>query len=447
MKVLHVLDASPPHVAGYATRARSILENQKRLGIEALGVTGLRQSGRPTGCDEISGIRYHRTAPSLAIRSVSALPAVREIAEMTALYRRILDLGNTEGVPDVVHAHSPVLCGIPGNAAARRLGAASVYEIRAFWEDAGVNRGRSAEGSPRYAAIRALETNLVRSVDATVVICEGIRRDLLARGIDADRVFTVPNGVDSARFLPAPRDEALAAKLGFQGKTVIAFIGTFFSFEGVNLLLDGLKRLTDARDDVRGMIVGYGETEGAIREQHQRLGLGDKVVLTGKVSHADVARYYSVADVLCYPRERHRITELTTPLKPLEAMAMEKAVIGSDVGGIRELVRDGHTGLCFRSGDVDDLVRVATELVDRPALRRSLGEAARREVVAERDWAVLARRYLDVYAAASARRQLSAAAWSWGTLRAPGFGGPGLVAGIEPAAAVSARPDAADKAA
>jgi glycogen synthase len=126
-------------------------------------------------------------------------------------------------------------------------------------------------------------------------------------------------------------------------------------------------------------------------------------VFTGKVAPSEIQRYYSVADVLCYPRERHRITELTTPLKPLEAMSMEKAVLGSDVGGIRELVRDRETGLCFRADDVEDLLRAARQLVDDPSLRKQLGEAARREMIEERDWRKLARRYLDAYAVAAER--------------------------------------------
>jgi PEP-CTERM/exosortase A-associated glycosyltransferase len=404
MKPLHVLDMSRPHVAGYTSRAHSILLSQRDIGYEPVALTSVRQTDHPSGCDEIDGIRYYRTSPHPLLRHAASVPVARELAEMAALHRRILDVSRTAERIDLVHAHSPVLCGIPARAAAKRLDVPFVYEIRAFWEDAAVNHGKGTEGSPRYAAIRALETNLTSGADAVVVICEGIRRDLLARGLDPSRVFTVPNGVDAGRFEPLPRDEALAAELGMQGKTVVAFIGTFFAFEGVNLLLEALDRLTRERDDVRGLIVGYGESDAAIREQHARLGLGNRVVLTGKVPPSEVHRYYSVADVLCYPRERHRITELTTPLKPLEAMAMEKAVLGSDVGGIRELVRDRETGLTFRAGDAEDLVRAARQLIDDPELRRRLGETARREMLEERDWRTLARRYRDAYAAAAEHR-------------------------------------------
>src|SRR5262249_18323510 len=150
--------------------------------------------------------------PSRAIRRASAVPIARELAEMSGLFARVVEVGRHLGGVDVIHAHSPVLCGVPAHAATRRIGAASVYEIRAFWEDAAVNHGRDAEGSPKYGAVRALETHLARNVDALVVICNGIKEDLVGRGIPADRIFTVPNGVDAGRFSPVARDEALAAE-------------------------------------------------------------------------------------------------------------------------------------------------------------------------------------------------------------------------------------------
>ncbi len=252
--------------------------------------------------------------------------------------------------------------------------------------------------------MRALETRLCRSVDAVVTICDGLRRDLVARGLPEDRLFIVPNGVDTERFTPRPRDQELAHDLGFHGKSVIAYVGTLFRFEGVRLLLEALGRLCDARDDVRGLVVGHGEAEDELRDLPERLGLAGRVVLTGKVPPAEVARYYTLADVLCYPRERHRITELVTPLKPLEAMSMGKAVVGSDVGGLRELIDDGDTGFLFRAGDAVALADILARVIGDADLRHRTGARARAHVVGRRDWHKLAGRYLEVYDAAAARR-------------------------------------------
>jgi PEP-CTERM/exosortase A-associated glycosyltransferase len=291
---------------------------------------------------------------------------------------------------------------------AHHLGLPSVYEIRAFWEDAAEQRGQGRRGSLRYNAVRTLETALSTRVDAVVTLCEGLRQDLLARGVPPSRLFLVPNGVDVERFTPAPRDPDLEARLGLRGKTVIAYVGSLFRFEGIPLLLRALARL--ARDDVRGLILGHGEAEEEIRDSLARLGLEGRVTFLGKAPPAEVARYYTLADILCYPRLRHRITELTTPLKPLEAMAMGKAVVASDVGGLRELVDDERTGLLFRAEDLESLVATLRRVVDVAELRRRLGEEARAHVVAERSWRQLAGRYREVYAAACARRGVGAAA-------------------------------------
>ncbi|APR84613.1 Glycosyl transferase, group 1 [Minicystis rosea] len=396
MRILHVLDRSLPSIAGYTTRSAAILEHQAAIGMSPRALTGVRQGGGP---ELIRGIEYQRTDPPDLLALLDRAPVARETVEMATLGRRIMAAHRASPV-DVIHAHSPILCGIPAHLAARRLGLPSVYEIRAFWEDAAEQRGRGRPGSARYTTIRTLETAVCRSVDAVVTICEGLRRDLVARGIPDDRMFVVPNGVDTERFVARPRDPDLEERLGFRNKTVVAYIGTLFRFEGVPLLLSALGRLLDARDDVRGLIVGHGEAEADVHAAVENLGLGGRVAVIGKAQPDEVARYYSLADILCYPRARHRITELVTPLKPLEAMSMGKAVVASDVGGLRELVTNEETGLLFKAGDAEALAGVLARVIGDNDLRRRLNTRARAHVVAERSFRSIAARYVEVYAAA-----------------------------------------------
>jgi len=402
MRVLHVLDSSLPRVAGYSSRTKAILENQAALGFEPVAATGLRQPPSALDQEMIGGVLHHRTRAPAAFARLEGASGAREIAEMAILGRRLYDIAHGAGF-DLFHAHSPLLCGVPARAVSSRLDLPCVYEIRAFWEDAAVDQGKGSEHSLRYAAIRALETRLCRGMDAVVALCEGIRRELVSRGLPEERIFVVPNGVDVERFVPRPRDEALAARFGLQGKIVIAYIGTLFRFEGAQMLLEALSRITRERSDVRGLIVGYGEAEEALRSEHARLGLGDRVVITGKVEPSEVAGFYTLADVLCYPREQRRITELTTPLKPLEAMSMGKAVVASDVGGLSELIDDGATGLLFHAGDVEDLTNTLLLITRDAILRRRMGEEARAHVVTNRSWRVIAARYREVYEAARAQ--------------------------------------------
>jgi PEP-CTERM/exosortase A-associated glycosyltransferase len=318
--------------------------------------------------------------------------------------QRALEVARMERA-ELIHAHSPILVGIPAWMAARQLGLACVYEMRSLWEDAAVEKGDIGERSARYRLTRGAETFLARRVDAVVGICEGLRRDVAARGLAAERLHVVPNGVDVARFVPRRADEATRARLGLQGRTVVGYIGTFFGFEGVVDLVEALARLMkQGRDDLAGLIVGTGTTYEACRALARRHGLGQRIVHPGHVASEEVEQLYSVMDVLAYPRRSLRVTELVTPLKPLEAMAMAKAVIGSDVGGIRELIRDGVTGLLHRSGDVDDLAAKIARLADDPDYRATLGRQARAWVAEQRDWKHIVPQYMPVYAAASRGR-------------------------------------------
>jgi hypothetical protein len=273
-----------------------------------------------------------------------------------------------------------------------------VYEVRALWEDAAVDHGITTEGSVRYLASRALETFALRRADRVTTICEGLRGEIAARGVPESRITVIPNAVDTALFRRAAApDPVLARTLGLDGKTVVGFAGSFYRYEGLDLLVDALALLAPRHPELRVLLVGGGPQEHVLRDQVRRRSLADRVVFAGRVPHAEVQRYYELIDVLAYPRHRIRLTELVTPLKPLETMAQGRMLVASDVGGHRELVRDGETGFLFPAGDVAALAvtieAVLAQRADWPRLR----DQARRFVEAERTWARSAARYVDVY--------------------------------------------------
>jgi PEP-CTERM/exosortase A-associated glycosyltransferase len=396
MKVLHVLDHFLPLFSGYTFRSSYILSNQaKVLGAEPVVVTSVKQGPVTTGMDTIEGIRIYRTAP--AARE-SRVPVLREYLQMKRLERRILEVAAIEK-PDVLHAHSPVLNAWPAIWAGRKLGIPAVYEIRAFWEDAAVEHGSTTEGSLRYRATRAFETRACMRADAVVTICQGLRKGLLERSIPEKKLFVLPNGVEVEKFPPPRLDEALQARMGLAGKQVLGFIGTLYRYEGLKLLLEAVAKLLPRHPDLRCLIVGggYDNEEQELRDQAKALGIAHAVIVQGKVPHGEVAGYYSVIDVLVYPRIRSRLLELVTPLKPLEAMSMEKPVIGSDVGGIKELIEDGRNGILFKADDAADLARAAEKLLSDPAGMRALGKQSREYVRAERSWSRLIEAHRNAY--------------------------------------------------
>jgi PEP-CTERM/exosortase A-associated glycosyltransferase len=278
------------------------------------------------------------------------------------------------------------------------LGLPVVYEVRAFWEDAAADHGTAKEGSMRYRLTRAMETYAFKRVDAVTTICEGLRSDIVARGIPSDKITVIPNAVDIEKFsIGGAPDEALKARLGLAGARVLGFIGSFYAYEGLDLLLSALPRILDQVPDVRVLLVGGGPQDDALKQQARQLGIADKVVFTGRVPHSEVNRYYDLVDVLVYPRHSMRLTELVTPLKPLEAMAQGRLFVASDVGGHRELIRDGETGVLFRAESPQDLASKVLDLLVTHERWPAMKTAGRYFVETERNWKVSVARYRDVY--------------------------------------------------
>jgi len=392
MRILHILDHGLPLQSGYTFRTRAILKSQMRRGWEVAAVTGPRHGKSEATAETVDGIDFHRTtAPD---QWPSPFGELREIG---AFARRI-DQVVEEFRPDILHAHSPVLDAVAGLRVAKKRKLPFVYEIRAFWEDAAVGNGTGREGSPRYRATRALETWAVRKADAVAVICEGLRRDLVARGIDQSKIFVSPNGVDLEMFgAPLPYDHALAESLGLHDAEVIGFIGSFYDYEGLDDLIAAMPMLVAARPKAHLLLVGGGPMEAALQAQAAASTVSDHIRFIGRVPHSEVDRYYSLTDILAYPRKRMRLTDLVTPLKPLEAMAQRRLVAASDVGGHRELIRHGETGTLFPPGDPAAMaLSLAGLLADRDVwdARRERGQAF---VETERNWSVNVGRYAPVY--------------------------------------------------
>ena len=393
MRILHVLDHSIPLHSGYSFRTISILKEQRRRGWETFQITGPKQNSNGMLQEQADGWLFHRTP---AGRS-NPLPGLKEATLMRDLTRRLHDVAR-EIRPDILHAHSPVLNAIPALRVGRKLGIPVLYEVRAFWEDAAVDHGTATDWGLRYRLTRQLETYALRRVDAITAICAGIRNDLLQRDIPSERITIIPNAVDLADFPASVSDkDLLRDELGLGGCTVIGFIGSFYGYEGLELLIQALASFREVRKDVRLLLVGGGPQEKTLKTLTADLGLADRVIFTGRVSHNRVIDYYSAVDLFVYPRLPMRLTETVTPLKPLEAMALGKLVVASDVGGHRELVRHQDNGILFPAGSVDALSKTILDTLSRPDTWAGIGSRARTFVERERTWAESVSRYAPVY--------------------------------------------------
>lgn len=395
MRVLHVLHSSWPRRVGYSLRTEAIVAHQRRRGIEVAAVTMPQRDGGDPPVEVFAGVAYHRVpAPRRALP-----PGLREARAMAALYARLRAVAAAVR-PDVVHAHSPVLVGAPALCVAAERRVPLVYEVRDLWENASVDRGKFAADSLPYRAARALETAVLRRAAAAVTICEGLRRELAPRVGDPRRLFVVPNGVEPEAFTPRPRSDADVARFGLAGKEVVGYLGTFQPYEGLDVLIRAMPALRAIRPAAHLLITGGGGVEAELRALVQELGLAAHVTFTGPVPHEQVPALLALAELCVYPRRSTRTTRTTTPLKPLEAMAMGKAVIVSDVPAMAELVDDGVTGFVARAGDPEHLARTIAGVLAAPGRAREVGAAARAAVTAERAWSRLVARYDEVYASA-----------------------------------------------
>ncbi len=395
MKILHILDHSIPLHSGYTFRTLAILREQRTLGWETHHITSAKQENCKVPEEDVEGLHFYRTPPARG--RLSTLPLFNQISIIDTLAKRLDEIIPLIH-PDILHAHSPALNAIAALRAGRKHGIPVVYEVRAFWEDAAVDHGTSREWGLRYRLTRALETSAFKRVDAITTICEGLRRDIVARGIPAQKVTVIPNAVDIEKFsVGGVPDPVLKQQLGLGGARVLGFLGSFYAYEGLDILLKALPKILAQTKDVRVLLVGGGPQEAALKALAQALGIDDKVVFTGRVPHTDVPHYYDLVDVLVYPRLSMRLTELVTPLKPLEAMAQGRLLAASDVGGHRELIHDGINGVLFKAGDPDNLAAKVLQLLADEGRWQNLRTIARQFVENERNWGKSVDCYQQVY--------------------------------------------------
>ncbi|QJQ06519.1 glycosyltransferase, exosortase A system-associated [Undibacterium piscinae] len=405
MRILHILDHSIPLHSGYTFRTLSILKQQRALGWQTFHVTSPKQG--PYSCaEETVDAEWHfyRTPQK---NWMNRFPVLNQLAVIHNLEQRLLEVAG-QIKPDVLHAHSPALNAIAALRVGKRLGIPVVYEVRAFWEDAAVDHGTSSEWGLRYRLTRAMETYALDHANAVTTICEGLRGEILQRGISSEKVTVIPNAVNIEDFnINETADLPLARELGLEGKIVLGFIGSFYAYEGLNILLDAMPQMLAANPDIRLLLVGGGPQDQALQSQAKQLGITDKLRFTGRVAHDQVQRYYNLLDVLVYPRLKMRLTDLVTPLKPLEAMAQGRLLAASDVGGHKELIADGQTGVLFKADDPKDLAKQVLGLIASPERWPGLRAAARHFVETERNWPRSVARYQTVYGKLLQRKQLS----------------------------------------
>jgi glycosyltransferase involved in cell wall biosynthesis len=385
-KILCVTHASvPDQTGGYAIRAHGVLTSLKNRGIDISAVT---RPGFPAGAltkvetVTVDGVEYQRL-PDTGVHREHG-----EIQHMLSFIQPYKDLFAETGV-GIVHLRSTFLIALPALIAARQLGLKVVYEVSGLWELVYRDREKRSHLLKRSPFAEFAETLTMTHVDKIVVMNEAVRQIIFDRGVSPEHVRVAPNAVDVENFKPLspPKNETFT----------VGYLGSFQDYEGLDDLVEAVRLLQEEGTPVRVLMVGDGFRFNPLRSKIAQEGLEDIFTLTGRVPHTQVLEYYQQMDVLVYPRWSTGATESITPLKPFEALALEKPIIVSDVAPLQEIVGDNERGLVFRSGNIEDLAHAIQRLSQDPELRMALGQAGRTWVVKHRNWDNVVATFIEAY--------------------------------------------------
>ena len=398
-KVTYLLHNALPYFSGgYATRSNGIIGGIKDNGWDIEGVCRLgfpndTHKG-PANSSEtmIHGINYRLLInDDINVYKTPIITYLKAYGEALAA-----DLKNNP--PAIIHGASFFMNGIAGVYAAKALGCKSVYEVRGLQELSKISRHGYWENSEHYDMYINMEAQAAKDADAVFTLTQALKDEFQRRGVPAEKMTVLPNGVHSDRFKPKPKSNSLANKIGLENQCVIGFVGSFVDYEGLDLLLNAANILKkECSLPFHLLLVGDGAYWQESLELSASLGLNEFVTFTGRVPHDEVEDYYSLIDICPFPRKALPVCEMVSPLKPFEAMAMGKAVVSSDVAALAEIVQDGITGLLHQKDSSEDLASKLQQMIEQPELRDMYGKAAREWVVAERDWKVIAKRVDAVY--------------------------------------------------
>jgi glycosyltransferase involved in cell wall biosynthesis len=394
-RVLHMVTNALPYTqAGYTVRTHRIVTAQKAAGLDPHVVTSwgwpMLQGHTDAGpYEEIDGIPYYRLLPKDEVPFESQGRMIRGAADVSELVRTLR--------PQVLHAATDHRNGSVALAVRERTNTPFVYEVRGFLEETWVSRDPARVGSERHTLQREREAQIMREADAVVTLAETMAAEIVERGVPRERIFLAPNAVDDSLLTADYDGEAFRDRFGIgRDEIVVGSVSSIVAYEGFATLLNAAALLRDAGTPVKVLLVGDGAERPALLEQVERLGLKE-AILPGRVGPDEALQAQAAIDIFVCPREDLRVCRLVTPLKPVEAMALGKPVVLSDLPALAELVGGEGAGLLVPPGDPAALAKALAALREDPERRRVMGEAGKAEVAAHRTWSSLARTYQGIY--------------------------------------------------
>lgn len=396
--ILYCLNQSVPHATnGYATRSHGIAAGLQDAGYRVRAATrpGFPWDAGAKGLSlgysetEVEGITYVACSGA----NLNKTPLDQYLAETADHFLREAQACGAE----VIVAVSNHIIALPALVAARRLGLPFVYEVRGLWEVTQASIQPEWANSERYQVARTLERQAALEADLVITITTELAAELAAWGVPRERIQIVPNAVNAEQFKPQAPNAFVAKELNLRpGVPVIGYAGSAVAYEGLELLMEALAGLKRNGQPFHFVLVGDGKVIDAVKAKATTLEIADECRFAGRVPFEQVPRYLSCMDILPIPRLSSDVTEMVSALKPLEAMAMGKALLLSDVSPhITMAGPDGERARLFEKDSAGALKEGLQWLIDRPEERQRLGRSARQWIEQERTWSHVTNLYGD----------------------------------------------------
>lgn len=306
--------------------------------------------------------------------------------------------------PAVIVSASNHMTALPALIAARRLGIPFIYEVRGLWEITAAAKSEEWANSERFELAKRLEALVANEADRAFAITEEVREELVRRGASRENIAILPNAANIFQYVPLPSERSTVVSAKKPGEYLLGYAGSLVDYEGLDLLVDAIHELPEELSHVGALIVGDGAVLPALKQQVAELGLQDRVRFTGRVPNEKINDYLAIFDAVVCPRKSNIVTELVSPLKPIEAMAAGRPVIGSNVSPIATLLgTDSSRGILFAADDVKDLSDKIGMLASAPKLGQDIGRRARKWTVENRTWPIVAQTFVEQVASVQKR--------------------------------------------
>ncbi|MBL6873963.1 MAG: glycosyltransferase [Flavobacteriales bacterium] len=385
MKVLHVLYQSLPNSAGSSIRSRDLVNNQLKMGLKPVIITSPFQQSFEKGKlkETNSGITYYRTFSNenevVSEKKTGFLTQIRKLFRIINFSLQVYKVVKKENI-DVIHAHAMFFCAFSAQFAGFLSNKPIVYEIRSLWEER--YKKNSFINYMIFSFVTVLETFSMLFANHIVVINDNLKSQLQKRlFLMRKKMTVVENAIDL--------DRVKISKLN-KNNFVFGYIGTLSPVEGLDLLI---KAFNDLKIKNKLLIFG----DGIELEKLKKLANGNNnIEFKGKVSSDEISKAYDQVNVIINPRKKSYLTDTVTPLKPLEAMAYRKLVLVSDVGGMKELVKNEFNGIVFNSDSYKEIKNVIIDVINRNDLDKII-ENGFMYIKEERSWEINAKKYYSIY--------------------------------------------------